>query len=217
MAIENTLVSNYANQPVVFIEYDVDTEPWWDSRRARWWEAWKASGGGDFAALPWVMTDSGHAISNGNEDFATKYSAMVDASLARPAQATLAASSQRIGDTLHFTVQLTNQSGVTLGTSNSATVWAIVYEVFTTAPGTTERLTKRFVRSNVPQAVTPDLANGATATFTIDTATLSGVAWANLQWIVLADYLPAESSGAYDTLQAISSLGLSNAYLLWTK
>ncbi len=219
MAIEDTLVSQYANQPVVFIEYDVDTQPLSNSRRDRWWEAWKASGGGDTAYFPWVMTDSGNAISNGNEDFTTKYSAMVDASLARPAQATLAASSERIGDTLQFTVQLTNQSGLTLGTSNSATVWAIVYEVFDTAPGATERLTKRYVRADVPQAITSDLANGATGSYTLNTPTLSGVVWENLQWIVLADYLPPGSLGAYDMLQAISSLGQSesNAYLLWTK
>ena len=183
------------------------------SRQSRWYAAYE---GGDYI-LPFVMTDSGNAISNGYEDFVTNYSTMVDASLARPVKATLAASSQRVGDTLRFTVQLTNQSGVTLGTSNSATVWAIVYEAFTTAPGATERLTKRYVRAAVPQAITTNLANGATRTFTITTPTLSGVVWANLRWIVLADYLPAGSSGAYDMLQAISSLGQSNSYLLWTR
>ncbi|GAK57772.1 hypothetical protein U27_04739 [Candidatus Vecturithrix granuli] len=212
MAIEDTLVAKYANQPVVFIEYDVDSSLF-SSRQSRWW----AASTGGVVSLPLVMIDSGNAISNGYEDFATKYSAMVDASLARPAQATLTASSQRIGDTLQFSVQLTNQSGVTLGTSNSATVWAIVYEMFTTAPGATERLTKRYVRAAVSQAITSDLANGATRTFTITTPTLSGVVWTNLQWIVLADYLPAGSSGAYDMLQATSSLGQSNAYLLWTR
>lgn len=194
----------------MFIEYDVDNILF-SSRKGRWWTAFSGSS----ATLPMVMTDSGNAISNGYEDFTTKYRAMVNASLVRPAKATIVADSQRSGDTLHFTVQLTNQSGVTLGSGNAATVWAIVYEEFSTAPGT-DRLTKRFVRSAVSTAVSPNLANGATASFTIDTPTLSGVNWDNLRWIVLADYRPGGSTGAYDTLQAVSSSS-SSSFLLWTK
>ncbi|MCP4707336.1 MAG: hypothetical protein GY869_01815 [Planctomycetes bacterium] len=192
-------MGQYANQSVVFLEFDVD-DSIFSARKSRFWTAF--SGGG--ATLPLVMVDSGNEISSGYEDFVTVYSGMVDSSLLRPAKAEIAASSQRNGDTIQFDVQLTNQSGVTLGSGNNGTVWAIVYEKFETAG--TGRVTNRLVRAAVSTSISTDLAHGETDSFTVDTPALSGVNWDNLQWIVLADYRPGGHTGVYDTLQAISSL-----------
>lgn len=191
------LAQDYAGQPVLFLEHDVD-DPTLGARQWRWWSAF----GGSSVTLPMVMADSGNQISNGPEDFDTQYRAMVDASLARDPQAEIVASGQRSGDALHFDVQVTNRSGVTLGSGNGATVWAIVYEEFA-APGS-GRLTNRFVRVVASTSVSPDLAPDATRAFTLDTPALSGVNWGGLRAIVLVDYRPAGTSGAYDMLQAAS-------------
>lgn len=198
MAIEN-LAQDYTGQPVLFLETKVDvnyTDPLY-LRQGRWWDAF----GGGSVTLPLVMVDSGHDISNGFEDFQTVYSAMVDASLARPPQAQLSAMVTRVGDGLHVEMDVTNTSGITLGWDNTATAWVIVYEVFD-APGT-ESLTSRYVRAVVDQAITTDLADGATATYNLDVPPLSGVVWDNLHAVVLVDYLPADSTGAFDMLQAL--------------
>lgn len=146
--------------------------------------------------LPLVMVDSGHQISNGHVDYYNTYKAMVEDELVRLAQAEIEAQCQRIGDTLHFDIQLTNLSGVTLsGSSNSATVHAIVYE--DAHVGVTDRI----VRAAVSTSIFPALAHGETMTFTLETE-LSGVDWDKIHSVVLADYRPGGSSGAYDLLQA---------------
>ena len=191
------LSQEYAGQPVLFLEYDVD-DPTLSARQWRWWNAF----GGGSVILPMVMVDSGNQISNGPEDFDTRYRAMVDASQARDPRAEIVVSGRRSGDALHFDVQVTNRSGVTLGSGNGATFWAIVYEEFD-APGS-GRLTNRFVRVVASMPVSPDLAPDATRAFTLDTPALGGVNWGGLRAIVLVDYRPAGSSGAYDMLQAAS-------------
>ena len=192
------LAQDYADQPVVFLEYDRADEALFPRER-RWWTAY----GGGSASLPLVMVDSGNRISNGyEEDFYTKHAAMVDASLARDAQAEIVASSQRSGDMFHFEVQVTNRTDETLGSGNGATVWAIVYEEFETSGS--GRFTNRFVRTAVSTAISSDLAPDATETFTLVTSALGGVNWDNLRAILLVDYRPGSTSGAYDTLQAVS-------------
>jgi hypothetical protein len=195
VAVEQ-LSQDYASQPVVFIEYDVDDDTF-AAREQRWWTAH----GGGSVTLPMVMVDSGHEFSNGYEDFDTRYTAMVDASLARPAAAEITASGQRVGDTLHFDIQIVNRLGATLGAGNSARVWVIVYEEFSVSGA--GRLTNRFVRAIASTALSPDLPDGETRSLTLDTGALSGVAWENLRAIVLVDYRPGGTSGAYDTLQAL--------------
>ena len=91
---------------------------------------------------------------------------------------------------------------MTLSSSNHATVWAIVYEVFD-APGT-GRLTNRFVRAVSSTVLASALAPGDSGNFTLDTPAMSGVVWDNLRAIALVDYLPGSSTGAYDMLQAVS-------------
>jgi len=175
--VVDQLASEYANQPVVFLEQDVDHTL--GNRYGRWWAAYD---GGGSVMLPLVMVDSGHQISNGPVDYYNTYKAMVEAELVRLAQAEIEAQSQRIGDTLHFDIQLTNLSGVTLsGSSNSATVHAIVYE--DAHVGVTDRI----VRAAVSTSIFPALAHGETMTFTLETE-LSGVDWDKIH--SFARYLP---------------------------
>ncbi len=145
------------------------------------------------------MVDSGNQISNGYEDFYTKYKTMVDTSLARPPKAKITAQSQRVGDRFHFDIQVTNLSGVTLSSANSATVYAIVYE-----DDAVDGLTKRYVRAVASTGIS-SLTNGATADFSLDTTDLSGVNWDKLHSVVLVDYRPG-GTGAYDMLQAAFEL-----------
>ncbi|NHZ72350.1 MAG: hypothetical protein GWP17_04615 [Aquificales bacterium] len=192
----NQLAQDYAGQPVVFLEYDVDNSALF--RSGRWWSAH----GGGSVTLPLVMVDSGHQFSNGYEDFNAKYRSMVDASMAREAQADIIATGQRVGDTLQFNVEVNNKSSVTLSYSNNAAVWVIVYETFGSSGA--GRLTNRFVRATARTSFSSPLPPNGVENFVVDTPTLNGVVWDNLRAVVLVDYLPNGSSGAYDMLQAVS-------------
>ncbi|NKQ36324.1 MAG: hypothetical protein HF973_11995 [Chloroflexi bacterium] len=147
------------------------------------------------------MVDSGNQISNGYENFYASYSSMVNASLARDAQADLTASGQRIGSTLRVNVTVYNASNITLSFTNNAAVWLIVYEIFD-SPGA-GRLTNRFVRATSSTYLSSPLPPGSSADFVLDTPALNGVVWNNLRAVVLVDYLPDGSSRAYDMLQAV--------------
>jgi len=192
--VVDQLADEYADagKPVVFIEQDVDT-PVDSSRKSRWW----AAHGSGTVTLPLVMVDSGNQISNGYEDFYTKYKSMVDTALARSPKASITATSQRVDNHFHFEIQATNLSGVTLSSSNSARVYAIVYE-----DDAADGLTERYVRTTASTGIS-SLADGATESFTLDTPDLSGVEnWDNIHSLVLVDYRPGGYSGAYDMLQA---------------
>lgn len=145
-----------------------------------------------------VMVDSGNQISQryDSSDYYNTYKDMVDTSLARPPQANITVQSQRVGDHFHFDVQVTNLSGVTLSSSNSATVNVIVYE-----EGATAGVTERYVRA-VESIGISSLANGATGSFSLDTSDISGVDWSKLYTVVLVDYQPGGLGTAYDMLQA---------------
>ena len=137
-----------AGKPVVFLEQNVDT-PLDSSRKNRWWRSYLAWGGNPSgAALPWTMTDSGYNTLEGYGSAAAfnYYSQLMIAdSLARPPQADISAQVQRVGNSYHFDVEVTNLSGVTLSPSNEATVYAIVYE--TGSPDYVTQLTSRFVQA----------------------------------------------------------------------
>lgn len=196
------LAQEYKNSNVVFLEYDIDNYLLYDRV-----DRWIAGGGDIYGSLPLVMIDSGHQISNGYEDFDTKYRAMVDTSLARDPQAEVVASGQRSsGNLLVFDVRVVNRSDVDLA-DYAGTVWAIVYEEFASAPGS-NRLTKRFVRAVASTDMWGKYNNfppGATGTFRLGTEEpLSGVNWDNLRAVVLVDYCPFGTDGACDMLQAVS-------------
>ncbi|MCP4363600.1 MAG: hypothetical protein GY796_36840 [Chloroflexi bacterium] len=187
----NTNYPDYAGQPVIFLEQDADNTV--GSRYGRWWAAYS----GTSATLPLMMVDSGNQISSGYVNFYNTYQTMVETSLARPPQADIAAYYTRVGDTLEFEVQVTNQSGVTLSWNNAATVHAIVYEEAHV------NLTDRFVREAVAQSISTPLPDGDTAAYTLTTGNITRVNWDSIHSVVLVDYRPSESSGAYDTLQAV--------------
>lgn len=161
------------------------------------------SGGKLFIAS--AMVDSGNQVyMEPDLDPKAEYAAMVDASLARDAKAEILAFGNRTGNTVHFDVEVVNGSGVTLGLSNSATVWAIVYEEFDTPP--TGQHTNYVVRAIASASISPDLANGASGTYMLDTSALSGVNWDNIRAIVLVDYQPSGNwDDPYDMLQAVSA------------
>lgn len=188
MAVEQ-LAADYAGQPVLLLEHDVDNPV--GSRYGRWWAAY----GSGSVTLPMIMVGSGHQITNGYLDFETVYSQMIDAELARPPEATVTARYRREGDQLHFEVTVTNQSGVGLGWENSGTVGVIVYEETQVA------LTGRFVRDNVSQLLTTSLNAGDSATYTLTSASLTGVDWDQIRAVAYVEYRPAGSQ-AYDMLQA---------------
>lgn len=121
---------------------------------------------------------------------------MITSELARPPQAQISGSAERIDDYLKFTVSVTNHSNVSLSSANRATVHVLVYE---------ERrvgLTGRFVHQALSQAITTPLAPNAQASFTLQSQPLANVHWDALRFVALVDYLPAGSTAAYEQLQA---------------
>jgi len=190
--VVDQLAGDYAAQPVVFLEQDVDHPV--GSRIGRWWAAYSGSGP---VYLPLVMADSGYQMSNGSVSFYNVYKGMVDAELTRSSQAYIDASCWRVGNRVRVCGRMTNLSGVTLSSSgNGATIHAIVYEDAHVG------VTNRYVRAAPSTAIASGLANGGTMTFTLETTDLTGVNWDKLHTVVLADYRPAGSSGPYGMLQA---------------
>jgi len=123
------------------------------------------------------MVDSGNQISNGYVNFYNVYKAMVDNAVARPAQAEIQAYWWRTGNKAGFYVQVKNLSAVTLSSSNSATLHAIVYE------DARIKVTNRFARAAVESSIS-NLAPNATATLKLETSDLSNVNWDNLHFVV---------------------------------
>jgi len=193
--VVDTLSSQYESRPVVFLE-DYFYAPQGD-RLAKFWAAYEGSS----VSFPAIMVCSGHQISNGYVDFVAVYSAMVDSELARAPEAALSATRQRVGDTVHVEVQVTNQSGVTLSSANSARVHVIVFE---DSPAGVSRVTERYVRGAEWTAISPSLDHGAMASFTLD-VDLTGVSvdWSKLHAVALVDYRPGGLTGPFDMLQAV--------------
>jgi hypothetical protein len=188
--VVDQLADEYADDPVVFIEYDVDNPA--GNRVSRWWAAW---GSGGSVYLPLIMVDSGNQISNGSVAFAQRYRAMINAALQRPAAARLEVDRERVGNSFQFDIALTNATDVTLGPANVATLHVIVYEEAHVGD------TDRWVRAATFRSIS-NLAPEATATFSVEISPQGVVDWDKVHSIVLADYRPG-GSGAYDTLQAV--------------
>ncbi|HEY73202.1 MAG TPA: DUF11 domain-containing protein [Thermoflexia bacterium] len=192
------MASDYAVQPVLFMEYDINgVNPY--SRYGRYWAA------SDGTTLPFIIVDSGHQVHNAwYPNLYDIYKDMVDAELARAPEAEITASSQRVGNKLQFSIQVKNLSGVTLSSGNGATVHAVVYEEHTPTP-TDDHNTGRIVREAISASIS-SLANGATETFNLETGELSNVAdWDNVHAVAFVDYLPDGAGNAYDMLQAATA------------
>jgi hypothetical protein len=183
--VVDQLAEEYADQPVVFLEHDVDNPQ--GDRIDRFWAAY----GPGSVTLPLVMVDSGEQISHGYVPFASTYRAMVDSALSRPPMARLVVDRQRVGNSYSFEVQVTNLSETTMSSSNETSVHVIVYEETHVAD------TDRFVRGSTSVGITSLLPN-ETKTFNL-TIGLHNVNWSRLHSVVLVDYRPG---GAYDMLQA---------------
>ncbi len=192
------LASEYAaaGKPVVFMEQNV-TNPL-GGRKGRFWIAW---GYNNPAGYPYAMVDSGQKVSVAFpiKDPAAgkaKYKAMVDAELLRPPKAEVSAMYTRSGNHLSVKVTVKNLSGVTLSTSNHASVVILVYEDIKVG------VSSRYVRSAVTKALSTSLANGATASYTLVTPDMTVANWSKLHTIALAEYQPNGTAKAYDMLQA---------------
>ena len=184
------LAAEYSDQNVVFLEYDVDSAP--PNREGRWWAGY---GGGSSVYLPLVMVDSGYLVSNGPENFYNVYKVMVDASLQRPPAARLEVERERVGDSLHYQVTITNHSGGLLTTGNSATLHVLVYDDAST--GVTDR---QVVATNWVPII--GLADGDTQTLNVQVP-VADANWDQIRSVVLVDYKPAAAGGAFDTVQAV--------------
>jgi hypothetical protein len=177
--------------PVVFMEQYTGS-PIGD-RYGRFWAAF----GGRTAYYPLVIVDSGHRYTSGTLDYNT-WKSMIDAELSRPAQASIDASLQRVGNAIRVAGRVTNLSGVALSAAaNEAEISVIVYEDIRVG------VTNRYVRAVASQGLSEPLANGASHDFVLETGELSGVDWAKLHTIALIDYRPDGHSGAFDMLQAV--------------
>jgi len=183
------IAQEYVDQPVLFLEYDVDNAPY--SRKSRYYAS-----DNEGSILPFVIVDSGNQASNGSVDFETVYTGMVDSAQIRPPQAEINAVWQRVGDKVKFFVDLTNSSDVSLSSDNSATIHAIVYEE------TKVQETGRFVRTAVSTSIQNHSPN-VTKSYELETSDLMDVSWSRLHYVVLVDYRPAGLTGPYDMLQAV--------------
>jgi hypothetical protein len=142
-----------------------------------------------------VMADSGHQISTGYLDFTTVYTGMIDTELARPAGADLWAVANRVGNHYKVGVRVRNRLGSTLTASMSPTVHVIVYEEARVG------VTNAYVRAASSASIT-SLEHMETASFLIETADITPLDWTKVKVVVMADYRPGSTSGAYDMLQA---------------
>lgn len=192
--VVDQIAQEFASQPVVLLEYDVDAPL--GNRLGRWWAAWS----GSTPYLPLDQVDSGHQITSGFDSLSQFYSAtvaMINTALPRAPQAVVKAYWQRTDTRARIWVSVTNLSPTSLSfDGNAAEVHAIVWEDVKVG------VTSRWVRAAVSQRVTSAIETGATASFTLDTWALAGVDWSKLHCLALIDYRPGGSTGAFDMLQA---------------
>lgn len=147
------------------------------------------------------MVDSGRLLEMGADSSTVGiYRGMIDDSQARAPQADITADFTRSGNTVIFTASVTNNSTVTLSTTNNAAVHGIVYEDY-------HQSKSNFAGRGSARTIISSLAPGETKSYTI-TVNLSGVVnYDKLNYIVVVDYRITTKlsvdSGVYDQLNAI--------------
>jgi hypothetical protein len=191
------LASEYAGRPVVFLEYYANASV--GDRQSRFDAAWGPNG----YAVPMIMLSSGHSVTQGTQDFYTKYRAMIEAELPRPAVIELEAWQQQVGTMMRVWVSLRNTAAFQLDAANQATVWAILWDQGTTG------VTGMYVRAAKKAAVSPGIPPGGQAGLTFDLAMPAGIDPSKLQTVVLAEFRPGGASGPFDMLQAVRSVAPS--------
>lgn len=192
------LANEYANQPVVFIEYPAEGTPYlYNARRSKYWIALNDTS----STFPFIMLNSGHQVTNttligGVGNFYSGFKTMIDAELPRAPQAEVSAQYTRVGDHYDVDVRVTNHSGVTLSSaSNAASVFMVVYEEVKVG------VTSRYVRAVVERSIDVPLADGESLTYLMKTENLTGMDWSKLGIVAWVDYKPS-GSAKYDMLQA---------------
>jgi hypothetical protein len=196
-SVVKRLASEYAGRPVVFLEYFANASV--GDRQSRFDAAWGPNG----YAVPMVMLSSGHSVTQGTQDFYTKYKAMIEAELPRPAVVELEAWQQQVGTVMRVWASLRNTAAFHLDAGNQATVWAIMWDQGTTG------VTGMYVRAAKKVAVSPGIPPVGQAGFTFDLAMPTGIDPSKLRTIALAEYRPAGASGPFDMLQAVRPLSPS--------
>lgn len=142
------------------------------------------------------MIDSGSRVSNGDENFASVYSQLLEGSLRRPATAEMTVEATRSGNTLELEVLLINHSGTVLSSSNAARLNVLVWE----EPSDSSAIP---VVAKAGSTAINNLGDGDSRTISFDVG-VSGVDSARMRWVVIADYQPFGSTKAFDTLQAVA-------------
>jgi len=190
--VVDQLAVEYADQPVLFLENDVDRPL--GRRLDRWWAGYGSSGS---VYLPLSMASSGHVVSNGSVAFHSVYARLVDGELVRPPEGEVDAYSRRVGNAVRVYVRVVNGTGVALSAAaNAATVHALVWE--DKQVGVTGRMIRAAPFATIDAVVAPV---GSYAV-TLETAALAGVDWDKLHAVALVDYRPAGATGPFDMLQA---------------
>ena len=199
----NQLAEEYSNQSVVFLDYHYDLAledglPNYFPPEARW-NVIQASEEG--LGLTWAVVDSGRLHHRGAENFddaVSAYTAMIEDALLMPPRAEIHATWWRDRNSINVIATVTNQSTVTLSSTNNAGVHAIVKEPYAEYP----THTTLHPGLNGATAQIPDLAPGETGTFHITIPDIYPYNWENLELIVLVDHQTATGE-KYDQLQAV--------------
>jgi len=199
----NQLAQEYANQPVVVVDYHLDIlqdPPLFEPPQARWDVIQASVPPGTDLALTWTVVDSGRLYHRGaetTEEAYNAYTVMIDDALAQPATAEITAHWWLDGSTVKIRAVVTNNSTVTLSAENNAGVYGIVkengvlYETHTTEhPGL-----------NAAKTSIAGLLPGQTDLFEIEVPDINPTDWDKVEVIVLVDYQTAPEAH-YEQLQA---------------
>jgi hypothetical protein len=197
--IVDGLAKSYAGRPVVFIQYELDSEVS-RVRHERFMAGWQLDKQAAelSPATPHTMVDSGRRVSYGERDYKADFRKMVDDELPRPAGAIIDAVRDRPDTrTLRVRAQITNVSALDLqAASNNATVHVVVYEGSRTLHyGTKVHLAQSIL---VDEALEP----GQTRLFEFTFDIPRGVNGSTLEAVVMLDFQPPGGEGRWDMLQA---------------
>jgi hypothetical protein len=179
----------------LLLEYDYDQFP--SGRVGRWWAAYP--GGPGSVYLPVVMVGSGFEIASGPVDYLERYRDMLEAELARPAEAAAAAYWRRVGSALRVYVRVENRGDVAVLPEQDPSIWVLVWLEGRVG------LSDTWVLAAVQHPLSAPLEPGAATTATVDTAPLGGVDWDLVRSLALLEQRP-DGLTRYDMLQASLSL-----------
>jgi len=176
--------------PVLFLEQNV-----YDPQGIRI-DRYHDARGGVACGVPWVIVDSGYGVTCGYQAFREHYRGLVDAALAHPAGAEIAAQYRRSNNNIAVEATVTNRSGRTIGFDDWATIHALVYEHAHVVH------TDRFVRAATQTELVEDLADGASQTVSLVLASVPVQNWDEASVVVIFDYRPDQTQSRFEALQS---------------